>query len=188
MKTFISASRAVFQARNYCIIGIGAFLVFFLVNLITFSTPVADESFRAGLLHYADTTIVLRSVLLAALLGILTPFTVYLLRQRTKAHLGASSVGLICSGACCLLGPLCCGAISLLIGWLAGLIPATAAYETRVYAFLGNYESLFFYTSIALLGYALYMNGRKIAAIANCDACIQRLPAQEGTAPDQRHS
>lgn len=171
MKILISAFRSVFRSANYRLIGLGSFLAFFVINLVALSTPIADGAFAAELMRNVDVMVILRSVLMAILLGILTPLTVYLLRQRARAHLGASSVGLICSGVCCLAGPLCCGAISLVLGWLAGLIPATAAYEGHVFAFLGNHESLFFYTSVAFLGYALYMNSRKVSVITN-SGCV----------------
>ncbi len=163
----MTAARLVFGLPLYRIIGFASFLVFFTINLIALSTPVADVGWTAGLLSDLNLTVILRSLVLATLLGVLTPFTVYLLRQRAKAHLGASSMGIVCSGFLCLLGPLCCGAVSIVLGGLAGLLPATAAYESHVYAFLGHYEGFFFYLSIVLLGYALYMNSRHIAAMTD---------------------
>lgn len=165
MTNIISALRQVFGLPRYRLIGIASFMVFFAINLVALSTPIADEAFTAAFLRAVTATVILKSLFMSALLGVLTPFTVYLLRQRARAHLGASSAGLLCSGVFCLLGPLCCGAISIIIGWIAGLLPATAAYESRVYAFLGRYEALFFYISVVLFVYALYMNSRKIAGI-----------------------
>ncbi|MDE2156625.1 MAG: hypothetical protein KGJ32_12135 [Xanthomonadaceae bacterium] len=170
MKVFVFALRSVFRSTGYRVVGVASFLVFFAVNMVALSTPVADEAFATGLLRYLDATVILRSALMAGLLGILTPFTIHLLRQRAKAHLAASSAGLLCSGVFCLLGPLCCGAISLILGWLAGLLPATAGYASHVYAFLGEHQSLFFYVSVALLGYALYTNSRQVTTMASRDA------------------
>lgn len=172
MKAIILALRYVFVSRNYQIIGIASFIIFFVVNLFALSTPLTDGAFSAVLLREMDVMVILRSLLMAVLLGLLTPFTVYLLRQRAKAHLGASSVGLVCSGVCCMLGPFCCGAISIVLGWLASLIPATAAYESHVFSFLGVYEAMFFYISVILLVYSLYMNCRRIAANARFSNAI----------------
>lgn len=166
MKAITLALRHVFGSRNYQLIGMASFIIFFVVNLFTLSTPLTDGAFTAVLFRAMGVTLILRSVLMAILLGLLMPFTVYLLRQRAKAHLGASSVGLVCSGVCCLTGPLCCGAISIMLGWLASLIPAAAAFESHVFSFLGVHEALFFYVSVILLVYALYMNCRRIAANA----------------------
>lgn len=164
MKTLILALQTVFQSSSYLAIGVGSFLVFLTINIVTFSSPFADGPFMAGLLQDMSAMVMLKAVIIAVLLGLLTPVTVYLLRQRTKAHLGASTTGLVCSGVCCLAGPLCCGALYLILGWIAGLIPAAAGATAHIYIFLGIHEDLFFYISVALLAYALYMNSRKITA------------------------
>lgn len=185
MNVFFIALRSLFRSTVYRIVGVASVLVFFAVNLVALSTSVADEPFTAGLLSYMDTTVILRSVLMAALLGVLTPFTVYLLRQRAKARLRASSAGLLCSGVCCLLGPFCCGAISLILGLIAGLLPAVAGYTSDVYTFLGNHQALFFYISVALLVYSLYMNSRQISTIAG--GCANPA-AGSASGSDTRHS
>lgn len=176
MKALISSLRTVFASTSYRIVGVVSALILFAVNLFALSTPVGNGAFASSALHYVNATVIFRSVLMAILLGILTPFSVYLLRQRAGAHLGASSAGLLCSGIFCLLGPLCCGAITLVVGWLAALTPATASLGTHLYTFLGSHESLFFYLSVLLLAYALYMNSRKIASLVN-HGCPTSSPA-----------
>lgn len=164
MKTLILALRSVFQSPGYRAIGAGSFLVFLAINIVTLSSPFADAQLPTSLLQDINVTVILKSALLAVLLGLLTPITVYLLRQRMKAHLAVSTTGLLCSGVCCLAGPLCCGALYLFLSWFAGLIPAAAGVTAHIYTFLGTYEDPFYYISIALLAYALYTNTRKIAA------------------------
>lgn len=162
VNTLLSALRIVLSPARYRAIGLFSFVFFSLVNLLFSSTPFTGA---AGLFGVLDVQTLARGLLMGAMLGLLAPFTVYLLRQHAKAQLGTTSVGLVCSGVACMLGPLCCGILSILLGWVAGLLPATAAFASGLFAALSRHETLLFYLSVLLLAYSLYRNAQRIVAM-----------------------
>ncbi|MHB8424017.1 MAG: hypothetical protein ACYDB9_02530 [Gammaproteobacteria bacterium] len=167
MRAFLQALRTVFASRIYWIMGAAGFLVFLVVYLMTL--PATFTGGRVGFvaLRFVNTELVLWSVLMAALLGLLMPFTFYLLRRGYRARTGAAAGGVIVG----LVTPLLCctPVIPIVFSFLAGLFPALAGSAGGVaQGFLATHETLFFSVATLLLIYALYRDARKIAEAACC--------------------
>lgn len=169
MKNLLPAAREVFASRTAWIIGIVSFVVFLAIYLMTL--PATFTGGVAGLkaLGFVTPELAAWSVLMAALLGVLMPMTVYLLRRGYKARggAGAAAGGLVIS----LITPLlCCSPVlPILFSFLAGFIPALAgAAGGTVQGFLATHEWLFFTVATVILVFALYQNAKQVVKGACC--------------------
>ncbi len=169
MKNLLPAVREVFSSRVAWIIGIVSFAVFLVIYLMTL--PATFTGGVVGFRAFAFVTPELAgwSVLMAALLGVLMPMTVYLLRRGYKARGGAGTAtgGLVIS----LVTPLlCCSPIlPIVFSFLAGFIPALAGGAGgAVQGFLATHEWLFFTVATAILVFALYQNAKEVVKGTCC--------------------
>ena len=169
MKNLLPAAREVFASRAAWIIGIVSFVVFLAIYLMTLPATFTGGVLGFKALAFVTPELVGWSVLMAALLGVLMPMTVYLLRRGYKARGGAGTAagGLVIS----LVTPLlCCSPIlPIAFSFLAGFIPALAGGAGgAVQGFLATHEWLFFTVATAILVFALYKNAKEVVKGACC--------------------
>jgi len=167
VKTILQALRAVFTSRSYWIIGVASFLGFLALYLITL--PATFTGGRIGIiaLRFVNVELLIWSVLMAGLLAVLMPFTIYLLRRGYKARTGTAAGGLIVG----IVTPLLCctPVIPIVFSFVAGVFPVLAGSAGGiVQGFLATHETLFFSAATTLLVYALFQNTRKISEEACC--------------------
>jgi hypothetical protein len=170
MKNLFAAIREVFAARVAWIIAIVSFIVFLVIYLVTLPATFTGGVIGFKALAFVTPELIGWSVLMAGLLGVLMPMTVYLLRRGYKARGGAGTAagGLIIS----LVTPLlCCSPIlPILFSFLAGFLPALAGGAGgAVQGFLATHEWLFFSVATLILALALYKNAKEVVKGACCN-------------------
>lgn len=170
MKNLGLALREVFASKGSWVIGVLSFVIFLFIYLITL--PATFTGGRIGLqaLAFATPQLVGWSVLLAILLGLLVPMTVYLLRRgyRMRGAVGGATGGLVIS----LVTPLlCCSPIlPIAFSFLAGWIPLLAGGAGGAFqGFLATHEWLFFAISALILLGSLFWNAREVVKGSCCD-------------------
>jgi len=133
MKNLLPAIREVFASCAAWIVGIVSFVVFLAIYLMTLPATFTGGMVGFSALAFVTPELVGWSVLMAALLGVLMPMTVYLLRRGYKARGGAGTAagGLVIS----LVTPLlCCSPVlPIAFSFLAGFIPALAGGRGGLY-------------------------------------------------------
>ncbi|MDE2343004.1 MAG: hypothetical protein KGL63_06365 [Betaproteobacteria bacterium] len=169
MKNLLPAFREVFASPSAWITGVVSFFAFLAIYLMTLPATFTGGVIGLGALAFLTPELIGWSVLMAALLSMLMPMTVYLLRRGYKAHGGAGTAagGLAIS----LITPLlCCSPIlPILFSFLAGFIPALAGGAGgAVQGFLATHEWLFFAIATAILVFALYKNAKEVVKGACC--------------------
>ncbi len=169
MKNLLPAAREVFSSRAAWVIGSVSFVVFLAIYLMTLPATFTGGVIGFKALGFVTPELIGWSVLMAALLGVLMPMTIYLLRRGYRARGGAGTAagGLIIS----LVTPLlCCSPIlPILFSFLAGFLPALAGGAGgAVQGFLATHEWLFFTVATAILVFALYQNAREVVKGAGC--------------------
>ena len=170
MKTLGLALREVFASKRSWVVGVLSFGVFLIMYLITL--PATFTGGRIGLqaLAFVTPQLVGWSVLLAILLVLLVPITIYLLQRgyRTRGGVGGATGGLVIS----LVTPLlCCSPIlPIAFSFLAGWIPLLAGGAGGAFqGFLATHEWLFFGISALILLGALFWNAREVVKGGCCD-------------------
>lgn len=169
MKNLLPAVREVFSSRVAWIVGIVSFVVFLFIYLMTLPATFTGGVVGPRAFAFVTPGLIAWSVLMAALLGVLMPMTVYLLRRGYKARGGAGTAagGLVIS----LVTPLlCCSPVlPIAFSFLAGFLPALAGGAGgAVQGFLATHEWLFFTVATAILVFALYKNAKEVVKGACC--------------------
>lgn len=169
MNNLFPALREVFSSPAAWIIGIVSFVVFLAIYLMTLPATFTGGVIGFKAFAFVTPELIGWSILMAALLSVLMPMTMYLLRRGYKAHGGAGTAagGLIIS----LVTPLlCCSPVlPILFSFLAGFIPALAGGAGGVVqGFLATHEWLFFTVATAILVFALYKNASEVVKGACC--------------------
>ncbi len=167
MKSMVTAIKTVFALRPYPLIGgisFAGFLAFYLLTL-----PSSFTGGRIGLaaLRYLDLRLSLFSVVMAALMGLIVPFAVYLFRQ----GLGLSKASATGGVAVGLLTPiLCCSPVlPIAISFVAGVFPSlVGSFGWGLQGFIATHQNELFLAAIALLIFALYQNAGRVQAGAAC--------------------
>lgn len=134
-------SLIVFSSKKYVALGIGSFIIFLLLYL--FTLPATYTGGRIGLisLRLLNVKLVIFSFIMALLVSLIIPFTIYAFRQGVKAGKAKATSGFLGS----VLPPiLCCspllpsvaaifGAISPSVLWIGGAVQGfIATYETYI--------------------------------------------------------
>ena len=162
-----AALREVFAGTRYRWLALASFAAFLAVYLLTLPATFTGGHVGPAALRYLTTQLLLWSLVMAALMGLLVPFTVYLVRRGQKAHSGAAAGGL----ALGLVTPLLCctPAIPLVFSVAAAAVPAAGAGAGGlVQGFLATHEWLFFGVASALMALALTLDVREVVRGACC--------------------
>lgn len=169
IKNVLLASRTVFASPASWVVGAASFLVFLFIYLVTLPATFTGGAIGFGALAFLTRELAGWSALMAAILGLLMPMTVYLLRrgQKARAGTGTAAGGLIIS----LITPLLCCSPVLPIAFsvVAGFVPALAGGAGgHVQGFLATHEWLFFGVATVILLLALLKNASEVVKGACC--------------------
>lgn len=167
MPAAAEALREVFAASRYRWLALASFAVFLGVYLLTLPATFTGGDVGFTALHYLTFDLLAWSLVMSALMGLLVPFTVYLVRRGQKAHSGAAAGGLAIGLATPLL--CCTPAIPLVFSLTAAAVPAAGVRAGGlVQGFLATHEWLFFTVASALMVLALALDAREVARGASC--------------------
>lgn len=167
MKAIISALKTVLSTGFYQWLTGGSFILFLLLYLITLPASYTGgySSFEA--LNYLTPILVLFSVLMAALVALLMPLIVYLLRQGRTSSKSSAAGGLLIG----FLAPiLCCSPLlPIAMAFVASLLPMLGGtFGVRIQGFIATHQIELFIAASLLLLFALYQNARKVNDGVKC--------------------
>ena len=167
VETCQQALKTVFRSHGYQALGAASFALFLALYLMTL--PSAYTGGRVGFiaLQFLTVELAIWSVVMAALISIITAFIVFLVRQGTAVS-KASTVGGVIGGV---VGPvLCCSpALPITISFLAGIFPALIGPSAwALQGFIATHQTELFMIATLLLLFALWQNARRIEAAPNC--------------------
>ncbi len=167
METCLQALKTVFRSRKYQALGAANFALFLVIYLMTL--PSAFTGGRVGFvaLPYLTLELAIWSVVMAALIAIITAFIVFLLRQGMAVS-KASTAGGVIGG---IVGPvLCCSPVlPITLGFIAGVFPTLIGPSAwAMQGFIATHQSELFATATVLLLFAFWQNARRIAAAPVC--------------------
>jgi hypothetical protein len=166
-ETLVRAVGIVFSERGYRVLGGVSFAFFLLVYLLVL--PASYTGARIGLISLAYLTPRLAAFALAfaALLGLVVPMTLFVMREGRKARKATTAGSLAVS----LLTPLlCCSPLlPAVMSVAAAALPfVTTSAGLRVQRFIVTYETELYLGAALLLALALYQNAR---AVVSCPRC-----------------
>ncbi len=167
MKTITRALKIVLKENRYRWIAVISFLVFLLLYLTTLPASYIGgySSFEA--LQYLTPVLAGFSVLMSALVALMLPLMVYLIRQGQKSSKTSATSGLLIG----VLAPmLCCSPIlPLVVGFIAAALPALGTtFGIQIQGFIATHQNELFIFASLLLFYALYQNASKVVCGVNC--------------------
>ncbi len=163
----LAALKTVLDSRAYRLITAFSFVVFLLIYLTTLPASYTGGYSSLEALEYLNATLVGFSVLMAALVALLTPMIIYLVRQGQKASKGSAAGGVLIG----ILAPiLCCSPLlPLLMGFIAALIPTLfGTLGVQVQGFIATHQIELFSAASLLLFVALYQNAKKVTQGVCC--------------------
>lgn len=160
-----AAWKTVFSEREYVALGVSSFLAFLILYL--FTLPATFTGGRVGLvsLRLLTPLLALFSFLMAALAGLIVPFSVYGFRRGAETSAGAATGGFLGS----LLPPLlCCSPfIPTAVAVLAAFTPIAVGGGGFLQGFIATYEIHILTGATLLLVYAAVKTGENVCV--GCD-------------------
>ena len=171
-ETLARAVGLVFAERGYRVLGGVSFAFFLLLYLLVL--PASYTGARIGLISLAYLTPRLAAFALtfAALLGLVVPMTLFVMREGRKARKATTAGSLVVS----LLTPLLC--CSPLLPAVMSVAAATLPFLTtsaglKVQRFIVTYETELYLGAVLLLALAVWQNAR---AVVSCPRCQTTIP------------
>lgn len=177
MSMLKTAFQIVFALRTYRWIGAVSFASFLLLYLMTLPSAFTGGRIGPAAMAFLDTTMVIVSVVMSALIASIIPFMVYLIRQGQKASKASAGGGVLVG----ILTPvLCCSPIlPVVMGSVAAVFPSLiGAFGWKIQGFIATHQIELFIFAVLLLVFALYQNAKKVAEGPNC-----RVDSQQQIAP-----
>lgn len=166
MKTILSAVKTVFSSPAYLIAGTASFTISLVLYL--FTLPATFTGGQVGLvsLRFLTLRLAALALIMAALLALIMPFIIYLIRRGQKARTATTAGGVLVG----IITPLlCCSPVlPIALGFVGGLFPLLGGASGGLQGFIATHETGFFVVAILLLVYALYQNAKKICEDACC--------------------
>lgn len=168
MNTIIKALKTVLSIRFYQWVTGVSFILFLLLYLMTLPASYTGgySSFEA--LKYLTPILAAFSVFMAALVALLMPLIVYLLRQGKKSSKSSAAGGMLIG----FLAPmLCCSPIlPIAMGFVASLLPTLGGtFGVRIQGFIATHQIELFVAASVLLVFALYQNAKKVIDGVHCE-------------------
>ena len=152
------AIRIVFSSKKYVALGLGSFVAFLLLYL--FTLPATYTGGRIGLisLQLLNVKLAVFSFIMALLIALIIPFTVYSFKQGAKTRKATATSGFIGS----ILPPLLCCSPLLpsLAGVLGAISPAVFGFSGAVQGFIATNETYILLGATLLLGFALIQTAK----------------------------
>lgn len=167
MKSIATALSTVFRIGSYRTAGITSFVLFLALYLMTLPASYTGGRIGPAALRFLDAKLMVLSVVMAALIALIIPLLVYLLRQGQRANKASATGGLFVG----ILTPiLCCSPIlPVVLSFLAAFFPSLIApFGWQLQGFIATHQTELFIAAILLLGVALYQNARRVNAGAAC--------------------
>ena len=152
------AARIVFSSKKYVAISVGSFIIFLSLYLLTL--PATYTSGRIGIISLRLLTLKLSvfSVVMALLVALIIPFTVYSFKHGGKTRKASAATGFIGS----LLPPLlCCSPLlPVLAGVLGAVSPALFGTVSAAQGFIATNETYILLGATILLFIALVQTAK----------------------------
>ena len=169
MNIIIDALKIVLKITSYRWITIISFLLFLLLYLTTLPASYIGgySSFEA--LEYLNPTLIGFSILMSALVALMMPLIIYLIRQGQKSSKSSATGGLLIG----VLAPmLCCSPIlPIAIGFIASALPMLGGtFGIKIQGFIATHQIELFIVASLLLFFALYQNAKKVITGVSCRA------------------
>jgi len=160
LKYIKEAISIVFSSKKYIVLGVGSFVLFLLLYL--FTLPATYTGGRIGIISLRLLTpkLVVFSVVMAMLIALIIPFTVYAFRQGGKTRKASAASGFVGS----VLPPLlCCSPLlPTLAGILGAVSPAVFGISGAVQGFVATNETYILLGATLLLVVALVQTAKGI--------------------------
>ena len=152
------ATRIVFSSKRYSALAVVSFGLFLLLYL--FTLPATYTGGRIGIISLRLLTpkLVIFSVVMAVLIGLIIPFTIYSFKQGAKARTATTAGGFIGS----ILPPfLCCSPLIPSVAAILGAVsPAVFGISGAIQGFIATNETYILLGATLLLGWALIQTAK----------------------------
>lgn len=146
----------------------GAVSFLLTLTLYLFILPATFTGGQVGLvsLQFLTLRLAALALIMAALLALIMPFSIFLIRRGQKARTATTASGILVG----IITPLlCCSPIlPITLGFVGGLFPLLGDAGGGIQGFIATHETEFFAAAILLLIYTLYQNAKKICDGACC--------------------
>lgn len=167
MNTVIAALRLVWSEGGYRLAGLAAFVLFLPLYLLTLPASYVGGIISLKALSFLDAKLTAFALVLAALVALLAPLMVYLIRHGQRSAKSTAAGGVLIG----VFAPiLCCSPLlPLAMGFLAAMLPAlSGAAGVKVQYFIATHQTELLVVAMALLIIALYQNARKVVQGVRC--------------------
>ncbi len=161
MNTIINALKTVLVIRAYQWLTGISFLLFLLLYLMTLPASFTGGYISFEALKYLTPALVGFSVLMAALVTLLVPLIVYLIKRGQKSSKSSAAGGILVG----FLAPLlCCSPLlPIFLGFIAALLPSLGgSFGIQIQGFIATHQTALFSIASLLLVFALYQNAKKV--------------------------
>lgn len=152
------AARIVFSSKKYVVLGISSFIAFFLLYI--FALPATYTGGRIGLisLRLLNVKLAAFSFIMALLIALIIPLTVYSFKQGAKTRKATATSGFVGS----VLPPLLCCSPLLpsLAGVLGAVSPAVFGFSGAVQGFIATNETYILLGATLLLLFAVVQTAK----------------------------
>ncbi|MFK5915717.1 MAG: hypothetical protein QM484_15225 [Woeseiaceae bacterium] len=161
MNTIFIALKKVLTVKSYLWVTVISFILFLLLYLTTLPASYTGgySSFEA--LEYLNPTLIGFSILMSALVALMMPLIIYLIRQGQKSSKSSATGGLLIG----VLAPmLCCSPIlPIAIGFIASALPLLGgSFGIQIQGFIATHQIELFTAASLLLFFTLYQNAKKV--------------------------
>lgn len=152
------AIRSVFSSKKYIALGVGSFAIFLLLYL--FTLPATYTGGRIGLisLRLLNVKLAVFSFVMAFLIALIIPFTVYSFKRGTKVRKATTAGGFIGS----ILPPLlCCSPlIPSVVAMFGAVSPAVFGISGSIQGFIATNETTILLGATLLLLFAVVQTAK----------------------------
>jgi len=162
--TYKTAASIVFSHRKYQLIGLTTFLAFLtlFLTLYLFTLPATYTGGRVGIvsIRLLTPTLAVFSFIMAGLVAVILPFTVYTMQLGGSSGTTATTSGLLGG----VLPPLlCCSPpLPVIAASVAGIFPAAFGVSGFIQGFIATYETEILAAATLILLYAAIRNAQSV--------------------------
>lgn len=167
MRNVLIGLQTVFKNRAYAISGAAAFVLALLFYLMTLPSSFTGGRIGFTALRFLNLELVVFSVVMAALVAMLLPVIVFLMRAGMRSRKASATGGVIVGATTPIL---CCSPVlPIAFGYLAALFPSlVGSAGGRLQGFIATHQTELFTVATILLIVAIYQNARSVARGLEC--------------------